>query len=460
MAETELGANEIKVAASASAAVKIPRLRWLIIGLIFLATLINYIDRLTVSVLAPVITDALKLTNLEYASLGTWFLLAYTISQGLSGRLYDRIGARRGFALSITVWSVAAMAHATARSLGSLSAFRFLLGLGEAGNWPGAAKVISEWFPVRERAFAMGIFNSGAAIGSIIAPPIIVWLQLRYGWQATFIITGTLGFLWLALWLAFYQPPDRHRWLTEGERALIAESAREGMVSRELRVRDKKNSSPHSPLPTSHSPKWRDLLRYKQVWAIVLSRLLVDPVWWLFITWLPLFLHKVHGFDLKKIGLFAWVPFVAADAGSLLGGFTSGYLIKRGWSVNRARKATIGFAALLMPAGILAARTPDPMMALALIGLVLFGFQFWINNVQTLPSDFFSDKTVASVAGLGGVGAGVGSMIFVLATGWIVDHFGYTPVLTAAGVLAPVGTIVLFALAGAITKVESQIEEK
>ncbi|MCG3159362.1 MAG: Hexuronate transporter [Acidobacteria bacterium] len=460
MAETELGANEIKVAASASAAVKIPRLRWLIIGLIFLATLINYIDRLTVSVLAPVITDALKLTNLEYASLGTWFLLAYTISQGLSGRLYDRIGARRGFALSITVWSVAAMAHATARSLGSLSAFRFLLGLGEAGNWPGAAKVISEWFPVRERAFAMGIFNSGAAIGSIIAPPIIVWLQLRYGWQATFIITGTLGFLWLALWLAFYQPPDRHRRLTDGERALIEESARGGMGNMEWGAGDRKISSPHSPLPTPHSPKWRDLLRYKQVWAIVLSRLLVDPVWWLFITWLPLFLHKVHGFDLKKIGLFAWVPFVAADAGSLLGGFTSGYLIKRGWSVNRARKATIGFAALLMPAGILAARTPDPMMALALIGLVLFGFQFWINNVQTLPSDFFSDKTVASVAGLGGVGAGVGSMIFVLATGWIVDHFGYTPVLTAAGVLAPVGTIVLFALAGAITKVESQIEEK
>ncbi|MGE0131625.1 MAG: MFS transporter [Blastocatellales bacterium] len=444
MAETELRANEIKVAASTDAsAVRIPRLRWLIIGMIFLATLINYIDRLTVSVLAPVITDALKLSNLQYASLGTWFLLAYTISQGVSGRLYDRIGARRGFALSITVWSLAAMAHAFARGLGSLSVFRFLLGLGEAGNWPGAAKVIAEWFPTRERAFAMGIFNSGAAIGSIVAPPVIVWLQLRYGWQATFIITGTLGFFWLGLWLAFYQPPDRHRWLTDEERALIAE--------REVETDEKK---------TTAAPKWRELLRYKQVWAIVLSRLLVDPVWWLFITWLPLFLHKVHGFDLKKIGLFAWVPFVAADAGSLLGGFTSGYLIKRGWSVNRARKAAIGFATLLMPAGILAARTPDPMMALALIGLVLFGFQFWINNVQTLPSDFFSDKAVASVAGLGGVGAGLGSMVFVLATGWVVDNFGYTPVLTAAGVLAPIGTVVLFALAGTITKIsnhESQI---
>jgi ACS family hexuronate transporter-like MFS transporter len=183
---------------------------------------------------------------------------------------------------------------------------------------------------------------------------------------------------------------------------------------------------------------------------------LVDPVWWLFITWLPLFLNKVHGFDLRKIGMFAWVPFVAADAGSLLGGFASGFLIKRGWSVNRARKATIGFAALLMPAGILAARASDPMVALALIGLVLFGFQFWINNLQTLPSDFFSDKMVASVAGLGGVGAGVGSMTFILATGWAVDHFGYTPVLTIAGALAPIGTIVLFSLAGAITKIPSQ----
>ncbi len=456
MAETELRANEIEVAASTTAgagsaisgaAVKIPNLRWLIIGLIFLATLINYIDRLTVSVLAPVITDALKLTNLQYASLGTWFLLAYTISQGLSGKLYDRIGARRGFTLSITVWSLAAMAHAFARGLGSLSVFRFLLGLGEAGNWPGAAKVIAEWFPTRERAFAMGIFNSGAAIGSIVAPPIIVWLQLRYGWQATFIITGTLGFFWLALWLAFYQPPDRHRRLSDKERALITD----------LGEQEKFTPSPLHPF--APSPRWRDLLRYKQVWAIVLSRLLVDPVWWLFITWLPLFLHKVHGFDLKMIGLFAWVPFVAADAGSLLGGFTSGYLIKRGWSVNRARKATIGFAALLMPAGILAARTPDPMMALALIGLVLFGFQFWINNVQTLPSDFFSDKLVASVAGLGGVGAGIGSMIFVLATGWIVDHFGYTPVLTAAGVLAPIGTVVLFALTGRIAKLNLKSQE-
>jgi len=278
MAEIELRAKDIEPAASAVVAgeVKVPRLRWLIIGLVFLATLINYIDRLTVSVLAPVITEALKLSNLEYASLGTWFLLAYTISQGVSGRLYDRIGARRGFTLSITVWSLAAMAHSFARGLGSLSVFRFLLGLGEAGNWPGAAKVIAEWFPVRDRAFAMAIFNSGAAIGFIVAPPIIVWLQLSYGWQTTFVVTGALGFLWLALWLFCYQPPDRHRWITDEERALIAErGSREweektgGQGDKEMEIPHPliphsscpPVSSSHSPLPTPHSPKWLDLLR-------------------------------------------------------------------------------------------------------------------------------------------------------------------------------------------------------
>lgn len=416
-------------------AFKLPHLRWGIIGLVFLATLINYIDRLTVSVLAPVITADLQLSNLQYASLGTWFLLSYTISQGLSGRMYDRIGTRLGFALSITVWSVAAMLHALARGLSSLSIFRFLLGLGEAGNWPGAAKTVAEWFPVRERAFGMAIFNSGAALGSVIAPPLIVWLQLQFGWQATFLITGTLGFLWLAVWLAVYQTPDKHRWLSKQERQLI----RDGQAE----VSEQKAA-----------PNWRALLQYRQVWALILGRLLVDPVWWLYITWLPLFLNRVHGFDLKKIGLFAWVPYVAADAGSLLGGFTSGWLIKGGWSVNAARRATIIFSALLMPAGIFAARTPDPMVALALIGVVLFGFQFWINNVQTLPSDFFPDSAVASVAGLGGVGAGIGSMFFTLGTGWVVDHFSYTPVLTAAGLLAPLGTLVLLGLAGTIQPVQ------
>lgn len=416
---------------------KIAGLRWLIAGLVFLATLINYVDRLTISVLAPVITRDLGLSNLEFGTIATWFLLAYTISQALSGRLYDRIGTRLGFTLSITVWSLAAMATATARGLGSLSFFRFILGLGEAGNWPGAAKAIAEWFPVRERAFGMAIFNSGAALGAVVAPPLIVFLQLRYGWQATFLVTGALGLLWLPLWLLVYRTPSNHPWITERERSLI---------------QDGHPQTAASPMST------RELLRYRQVWAIVLSRCITDPTWWLYITWLPKYLNDVRGFSLMKIGLFVWIPYLAADIGSLLGGWLSGYLIARGWSVNRARKTVIAGAALLMPAGILAVRANDPMTALALMCVVLFAFQVWINNVQTLPSDFFPQGAVASVAGLGGMGAGVGSMIFIFTTGWVVDHFSYTPVFTAAGFLGPLGTLVLFALSGRITAVRQEQE--
>ena len=442
---------------------KLRGLRWWIVGLVFLATLINYIDRLTISVLAPVITRDLGLSNTEFGGIVTWFLLAYTISQGLSGKLYDKIGTRLGFVVSITVWSVAAISHAFARGLGSLSLFRFVLGLGEAGNWPGAAKTVAEWFPVRERAFGMAIFNSGAAIGSMLAPPLIIWLQLSYGWQTTFIVTGVLGFLWLALWLLFYQSPERHRWITKEELELIREDKEEpGEGNPEERgkaetegAKDSVSHFPISPspsLPISSSLRWRDLLRYRQVWAIVLARFLTDPIWWLYLTWLPKYLADARGFSLIKIAAFAWVPYVAADAGSLSGGWLSGYLIGRGWSVDRARKAVILFAAFLMPAGILAAFVSDPLLALGLIGVVLFGFQVWINNVQTLPSDFFPDKAVASVAGLGGMGAGIGSMIFIFTTGWVVDHFSYVPVLVAAGLLAPIGTVVLFTLSGKITK--------
>ena len=428
-------------ATATRAGFKVRGLRWWIVGLIFLATLINYIDRLTISVLAPVITRDLGLTNTEFGGIITWFLLAYTISQGLSGKLYDRVGTKRGFICSIMLWSIAAMAHAFARGLASLSVFRFILGLGEAGNWPGAAKTVAEWFPIRERALGMAIFNSGAAIGSVVAPPLIVWLSLTYGWQTTFIVTGSLGFAWLVLWLVFYQTPDRHKWLGQAERELISEGQRVDSAA------DALVAEPSAPLG------WRELLRYRQVWAIVLARFLTDPVWWLYISWLPKYLADARGFSLVKIGLFAWVPYVAADAGSLSGGWMSGYLIARGWSVDRSRKVVILIAALLMPAGIFAAFAHDAMVALVLIGVVLFGFQVWINNVQTLPSDFFSDKAVGSVAGLGGTGAGIGSMIFIFSTGWAVDHFSYVPVLVTAGLLAPLGTVVLFALCGRIQRV-------
>ena len=419
---------------SAAGGFKITGLRWWIIGLVFLATLINYIDRLTISVLAPEIIRDLHLDRFQYGSIATWFLLAYTISQALSGKLYDRIGTRRGFSISILIWSLAAMAHSIARGLFSLSLFRFILGLGEAGNWPGAAKTVAEWFPVRQRALGLGIFNSGAAIGSIVAPPLIVWLQLQFGWKATFIVTGILGLIWLGLWLLFYDKPERHRWLRPEEYELIREGAEQHDAG----------------TAKASKVRWRDLLVYRQVWGIVIARFFTDPIWWLYITWLPLYLSDARGFDLRKIALFAWVPYVAADAGSLLGGWLSGFLISRGWSVDRARKVVIIFAALLMPAGIFAAFAKSPIAALLLIGVVLFGFQVWINNVQTLPSDFFSSREVGSVAGLGGTGAGLGAMLFTLTTGWVVQHFSYVPILVAAGLLAPLGTLILFALTGPI----------
>ena len=408
-------------------------MRWWIAGLLFLVTLINLIDRGTISVLAPIITSQLGLTNLQFAGINTLFLAAYAISQALSGRLFDWIGSRIGFIVAVLVWSLAAMAHAFARGFASLSSLRILLGAGEGGNWPGAAKVIAEWFPVRERALGIAIVNAASAVAFIVATPLVVWLQLQFGWQAAFLVTGALGFLWLLLWFLFYQPPEKQARLSAEEYALIR-GARDFSAA-------------------GQSPSWWKLLEYRQVWAIVLSRFLADPVWWLYIIWLPLYLYNVRGFSLKQIGIFAWVPYVAAGAGSMVGGWASGFCMARGWSVNKARKTVIALATLLMPAGILAARVHDPMAALALISVVLFGFQAWIGNVQTMPSDFFPESAVGSVAGLGGLGAGAGSMLFTLATGFVVDHFHtYVPILVTAGLLPILATAVLFALGGPIRR--------
>jgi ACS family hexuronate transporter-like MFS transporter len=431
-------------------------LRWVIIGLIFLATLVNYLDRLTISVLAPVITKELRLTNLQFAWLGTWFLLAYTISQALSGRLLDRLGTRRGFTLSVTVWSIAAMATAMARSLTSLSICRFVLGFGEAGNWPGAAKVTAEWFPQRERAFAMAIFNSGAALGAVVGPPIIVFLQLRYGWQTTFLATGALGFVWLALWLLVYDVPARHPWLTAGERRLIEDGQQTSTLASPALVMTGAAASASmdravaaaGAAASTPSVSWRALLTYREVWAIVLARVVCDPTWWLYITWLPKYLSDVRGFSLSEIGLYAWVPYLAADAGSLAGGAASGWLIGRGWNVHAARRAVVLVAAVLMPVGALAVRVENAMTGLVLMSVVLFAFQAWINNVQVMPSDLFPSRLVASVAGLGGCGAGIGSMVFTLLTGWIVDHVSYTAVFTLAALLGPIATVLLYTVMG------------
>jgi ACS family hexuronate transporter-like MFS transporter len=411
---------------------KINGLRWLMIGLVFLATVINYIDRQTVSVLKTSISQDLGLSNADYAAIQNSFLLFYGISQMVSGRLYDVIGTRLGFVFSIVVWSLAALAHATARTATAFGVWRAALGFGEAGNWPGAAKVVGEWFPVRERALGMGIFNTGAAVGGALSPPIIAWLATLYGWRMTFVLTGVLGFIWLALWLVLFQTPARHRWITERERAHILDGA---------------SATAAGP---AWRPGWIELLRYRQTWAVVLGRFITDPIWWLYIFWLPSYLQEARGFSLQQVGQSAWLPFLAAGIGALSGGYASGALISRGWSVDRARKVVMGVGAVLTSAGILAMRAQDPYVALAWMAVVLFGFQVWVNNLQTLPSDFFPNTAVGSVFGLGGAAAAVASILFTWGTGQIVDAFGYTPVFLVAGLLGPLGLVVTVTLAGRI----------
>jgi ACS family hexuronate transporter-like MFS transporter len=421
---------------------KISGLRWLMISLIFFATVINYIDRQTVSVLKTQISQDLGLSNSDYAAIQNAFLVFYGISQMVSGRLYDIIGTRMGFVFSIVVWSLAALAHATARTAGSFAFFRAVLGFGEAGNWPGAAKVVGEWFPVRERAFGMGIFNTGAAVGGALSPPIIAWLATAYGWRPTFIITGALGFIWLAVWLICFQIPSKHPWITEAERAHILDGAS----------------------PTPKGPEWRpgwgQLLRYRQTWSVVMGRFITDPIWWLYIFWLPSYLQEARGFSLQQVGMSAWLPFLAGGIGALSGGYASGALISRGWTVDRARKAVMIFGAMLTPAGILAMRATDPYAALGWMAVVLFGFQVWVNNLQTLPSDFFPSSAVGSVFGLGGLAAAVASVLFNWGTGRVVDAFGYTPVFLTAAVLGPLGLVVTLWLAGRIGSVVIEQKEQ
>ena len=415
----------------------VPHLRWIVIGLIFLATVINYIDRQTMAVLKNAIAGDVGLSNTDYASVQNTFLVFYGISQMVSGRIYDAIGTRLGFVFSIVVWSFAAIMHAFSTGVSSFSLWRAVLGFGEAGNWPGAIKAASEWFPVKERALAVGIFNAGASVGGAVSAPVIAALGVAYGWRAAFIITGLLGFGWLLLWLVVYRSPQDHPWLGAEERAYIA------------------GGQPAVAAGAAWRPGWGELLTYRQTWAVLVARFLTDPIWWLYVFWLPSYFQDARGFSLQQIGTYTWFPFFAGGLGALTGGWLSGFLIGRGWTVDRARKTAMATGALLTTAGILAVRADDPYTALAFMGIVLFGFQIWINNVQTLPSDFFPQSAVASVAGLGGTAAAIASILYNWNTARVVDSFGYTPVFVVAGLLGPAGLIAVTLLAGRIAPARS-----
>jgi len=413
-------------------------LRWWIVAMICLVTIINYIDRQTLSVLAPTIREQFGMTNVSYSRVVTIFLLGYTISQALSGRVLDKIGVRKGFMLFVGIWTVASMLHAAARNVVQLGIFRFILGIGEAGNWPGAAKAVADWFPVKERAFAMSIFNGGSTIGAVVAPPIIVYVALHFGWRYAFFIGAFLSMILMALWYFFYRSPEEHPNLSAEERAYILSD---------------QPATDTTAVEVTRRP-WRSLFKYRQVWALISGRFFSDPIWWFLIAWLPNYLKSERGFSLALIGLLAWVPFLFADIGNLTGGAVSSLLIRSGWSVDRARKTVLLLSSLMVPLGVAGVVTAtSDAIAIASISMIAFAFQSWIVNIHTIPSDTFPKQDVGSVFGIGGTAAGIASMLFTLLVGYVVDHFSYTPVFIMVGVMAPLAAVLFFTIMGKIERV-------
>lgn len=416
-------------------------LRWVIIGLIAVATVINYIDRNALAVMWPEIAPEIGATKEDYAALVTVFMVFYAIGQFAFGKLFDAIGVRLGFALSIGAWSISIALHAVANSVLSFSLFRAMLGLSEAGAWPGAVKANAEWFPPTERAFAQGIFNAGASVGAIVSAPLIAFLYLTLDWKGTFLLVGALGFLWLLPWLIIYRAGPKQQ----------------AMADAAAKVLDNPTGAAQAvetPAAPAYVPNVRQLLGHRQSWGVILSRFFLDPVWWLFVSWLPIYLAETFDFDIKQIGIFAWVPFVGAALGSLIGGWLSGQLIKAGRSVDMARKLSVTLGGLIMaPCLVAAPFMTDPTAAVMVIASVLFGFQVAIGNIQTIPGDLFDGRSVGSLAGVGGMAAVAGTLI----TTWLVpvmtqESFG--PVFLLVAALVPLSLISLWFVTGRIAPVE------
>jgi ACS family hexuronate transporter-like MFS transporter len=419
-------------------------IRWWIVSMVAVATVVNYIDRNALGIMWPEIWRSIGIPESQsknaYAMISTVFLIAYAASKGLSGRLFDIIGTRIGFVISIVVWSVAAALHGFARGVLSFSIFRGLLGIGEAGNWPGATKANAEWFPVRERALAQGIFNSGASVGAIISAPLIAIVYNWLGWKMTFVALGSLGLLWLVPWLIINRgTPETHPFISEAERKHI--------------MGDQNLQSETSNEESERGLSWKELLQYKQAWAIMIARFTIDPVWWLFVIWLPIYLNDVFHFNVKEIGFFAWVPYVGAALGSIFGGWLAHRMLGRGISVDKTRKLIISIAGVVTLPGLLGgAFVSNPTVAVTLIALVLFGFQMGIGNLQTLPSDYFSGKSVGTMAGLCEFSAAVGSIILsTFLIPWL-SSISYTPVFIMGAILVPLSVGAILLLGGKIQR--------
>ena len=411
---------------------KINGLRWWIVGLIALATIINYIDRQSLTVLWPQIASDLYPDKTAderkeiYALISIIFVFSYAFGQAIFGKIFDWVGTRMGFALSIGFWSIATALHALAKGFTSFAIFRSILGIAEAGNWPGATKGNAEWFPTKERAFAQGLFNSGASIGGIISIPLIAFLTIYFSWQMIFVIIGLMGLLWLLPWLYLVKaPPKDHPWITDEERTYI------------LSGQSNPSTEDGSTESTTYAPDTKQLLSHKQSWGVIISSAAIDPIWWLFVFWIPIYLSEVYGMDVKSIGIYGWVPYVGAMLGAWFGGLLAQNLIKKEWSIDKTRKFVIALGCFIMLPGLLALSSPgSPVMAVLIMAMILFGFQTAIGNVQTLPSDLFSGKSVGTLAGFAGMGAKLAAAGLTYLVPILTKGGNYAPAFIIGAVLA------------------------
>jgi ACS family hexuronate transporter-like MFS transporter len=390
----------------------IGRYRWRICALCFFATTINYVDRQVLGVLAPELQRVIGWNEIQYSNLVNSFQAAYAIGLLVAGGFMDRVGTRIGYAVAIGVWSLATMGTALVSTVLGFGVARFVLGIGESGNFPAAIKTVAEWFPKKERALATGIFNSGANIGAVIAPIVVPWLTVHYGWQAAFLVTGSLSALWLIPWLIMYRPPQRHPSVSKAELSYIL-------------------SDPAEPV---EKIPWLKLLAHRQTWAFVIGKFMTDPIWWFIMFWLPKFLNARYGLSLTQLGWPLVIVYNMSTLGSVAGGWLSARFLKRGWTMNRSRKTAMLICALTVTPIMFAATASRLWMAVALVGLATASHQGWSANLFTLPSDMFPKRAVGSVVGIGGFGGAVGGMVIATFTGLVLQFTGsYVPMFIIAG---------------------------
>ena len=386
--------------------------RWSVCALLFFAATVNYVDRQVIGILKPTLQDLYHWSEVDYSNVVFAFTAAYAIGLLVVGRIIDWLGVRKGFSFAVVVWSVAAMGHALARSVFGFGAARFALGLGESGSFPASIKAVAEWFPKKERALATGLFNAGTNIGAVVAPLVVPWITVVYGWRWAFIATGALGFFWVVAWMAMYASPQNHPRLSRRELEYIQSDA----------------EAPQTKIA------WRTLFPHRQTWAFAAGKFLTDPIWWVYLYWVPDFLHKNHGLSLTQIGGPLITIYLLADFGSVGGGWLSSFLIKRNWSVNASRKLAMLICAVSVVPIIFASKASGLWTSVALIGLATAAHQGWSANLFTLVSDMFPRRAVGSVVGIGGMAGAIGGMLIAKIVGYILDWTGsYFLVFLIAG---------------------------